>query len=398
MQHDQHMRLLRRGVQEIIVSEEFDALLTSGRPLKIKVGFDPTAPDLHLGHTVLINKARQFQLLGHEVYFLIGDFTATIGDPSGRSVMRKPLTAEEVAENAKTYEKQIFKILDKQLTHVVYNSSWMKKLSASDIVGMASSYTVARMLERDDFEKRFNAQSPIAVHEFLYPLFQGYDSVHLESDIELGGSDQKFNLLMGRELQRFYGKKPQIVLTMPLLEGLDGVKKMSKSLGNYIGIDDAPNDMFGKIMSVSDTLMWRYFELLSFKLQDEIDEYRRQVELGANPRDIKVALALEIVERFHGKEAAEGALHDFEQRFSQNAMPDEMEEKTITSDGPMPIANVLKAAGLVPSTSEAFRMIDQHAVKIDGVEVTDKKMLLQPGSDQVLQVGKRKFCRITLKA
>lgn len=397
MQYDQNMQLLRRGVQEIIINEEFDALLTSGRQLKVKVGFDPTAPDLHLGHTVLINKARQFQLLGHEVYFLIGDFTATIGDPSGRSVMRKPLTPEEVAENAKTYEKQIFKILDKKLTHVVHNSSWMKKLSASDIVGMASSYTVARMLERDDFEKRFKEESPIAVHEFLYPLFQGYDSVVLEADIELGGSDQRFNLLMGRELQRFYGKKPQVVLTMPLLEGLDGVKKMSKSLGNYIGIDDAPNDMFGKVMSVSDTLMWRYFELLSFKPQDMIDEYRRQAELGENPRNIKVALALEIVARFHGEAAAQAALHDFEQRFSQNTIPDDLPEITLKSHGqPMPIANLLKDAGLASSTSEVLRMIDQQALKIDGERVMDKHLLIEPGVTAVYQLGKRRFCRITL--
>lgn len=397
MEQDHTIQLLRRGVHEVIVCDEFDALLKSGRPLKIKMGFDPTAPDLHLGHTVLINKARQFQLLGHEVYFLIGDFTATIGDPSGRSVMRKPLTPEEVAANAKTYEKQIFKILDKKLTHVVHNSTWMKKLGAAEIVQMASSYTVARMLERDDFEKRFKEQSPIAVHEFLYPLFQGYDSVALEADVELGGVDQKFNLLMGRELQRFFGKKPQIVMTMPLLEGLDGVKKMSKSLGNYIGIDDAPSDMFGKIMSISDTLMWRYFELLSFKPQATLDEYRQRIEIGGNPRDIKVLLAEEIVARFHGEAAAVAAIHDFEQRFSHNAIPDDMPEITLLCHGePMPIANVLKEAGLTTSTSDAHRMVDQHAVKIDGVEVTDKKMLLSPGPARVVQVGKRKFARITL--
>ena len=397
MQQDHTIQLLRRGVHEVIVSDEFDELLKSGRRLKIKMGFDPTAPDLHLGHTVLINKARQFQLLGHEVYFLIGDFTATIGDPSGRSVMRKPLTPEEVAENAKTYEKQIFKILDKKMTHVVHNSTWMKKLSAAEIVQMASSYTVARMLERDDFEKRFKEQSPIAVHEFLYPLFQGYDSVALEADVELGGVDQKFNLLMGRELQRFFGKKPQIVMTMPLLEGLDGVKKMSKSLGNYIGIDDAPNDMFGKIMSISDELMWRYFELLSFKPQETLDDYRHRVEAGGNPRDIKVLLAEEIVARFHGEEAAANAIRDFEQRFAHNAIPDDMPEIKLHCNGePMPIANVLKDAGLTSSTSDSHRMIDQHAVKIDGVEVTDKKLLLQPGSEQVVQVGKRKFARITI--
>ncbi len=391
------MALLRRGVQEVISSDEFDELLTCGKRLKVKMGFDPTAPDLHLGHTVLINKARQFQLLGHEVYFLIGDFTATIGDPSGRSVMRKPLSPEEVAENAKTYEKQIFKILDKDLTHVVYNSQWMNKLSASEIVRMSSSYTVARMLERDDFEKRFTKQEPIAVHEFLYPLFQGYDSVALEADVELGGTDQKFNLLMGRELQRFYGKKPQIVMTMPLLEGLDGVKKMSKSLGNYIGIDDAPNDMFGKIMSISDTLMWRYFELLSFKPQETLDEYRRQMELGGNPRDIKILLAEEIVTRFHGAEAAAAAKEDFSQRFAHNAIPEEITSITIDNHGePMQIANVLKEAGMTSSTSEAYRMIEQHGVKVDGVEVTDKKMMIQAGSEQVIQVGKRKFARITL--
>ncbi|MFI4956825.1 MAG: tyrosine--tRNA ligase [Gammaproteobacteria bacterium] len=397
VQQDHTIQLLRRGVHEVIISDEFDELLKSGRRLKIKMGFDPTAPDLHLGHTVLINKARQFQLLGHDVYFLIGDFTATIGDPSGRSVMRKPLTPEEVAENAKTYEKQIFKILDKKMTHVVYNSAWMKQLSAAEIVQMASSYTVARMLERDDFEKRFKEKSPIAVHEFLYPLFQGYDSVALEADIELGGVDQKFNLLMGRELQRFFGKKPQIVMTMPLLEGLDGVKKMSKSLGNYIGIDDSPTDMFGKIMSISDELMWRYFELLSFRPQATLDEYRHRVEAGGNPRDIKVLLAEEIVARFHGEEAAAAAIHDFEQRFAHNAMPDDMPEIQMACGGePMPIANVLKDAGLTSSTSEAYRMIEQHGVKVDGVEVTDKKMLLQPGAEHVVQVGKRKFARIKL--
>lgn len=396
MSKNKTVDLLRRGVAEIIPSEEFDALLTSGKPLKIKVGFDPTAPDLHLGHTVLINKARQFQLLGHEVYFLIGDFTATIGDPSGRSVMRKPLSPEEVARNAETYERQIYKILDKKLTKVVHNSQWMHKLSASDVVQISSSYTVARMLERDDFEKRFSQQEPIAVHEFLYPLFQGYDSVVLDADVELGGTDQRFNLLMGRELQRFYHKKPQVVITMPLLEGTDGVKKMSKSLGNYIAIDDAPNDMFGKLMSISDNLMWRYFELLSFKSRETLEGYREQVEMGENPRNIKLALADEIVTRFHGAEAAAAALRDFESRFSLNEIPEDMPEITIHHQGqPMPIANVLKEAGMVPTTSEALRLIDQQGLKIDGERMTDRQFKVMPGT-AVYQIGKRKFCRITV--
>lgn len=397
MKEHQRLELLKRGVEEVIVEEELDNLLRRGKRLRVKVGFDPTAPDLHLGHTVLINKARQFQMLGHDVVFLIGDFTATIGDPSGRSAMRQPLTREQVMANAKTYEDQIFKILDKESTLIEYNSKWMDDLNAAKIVEMASTHTVARMLERDDFEKRYKANQPIAIHEFLYPIFQGYDSVALDADIELGGTDQKFNLLMGRELQRYYGLTPQVVMTMPLLEGLDGVRKMSKSFDNYIGIHDPAPDMFGKIMSIPDSIMWRYFDLLSFRATEEIDDFKKAVTAGANPRDVKVKLALEIVERFHGKKAAEAALTDFETRFKHNAMPDDIPELTITcSGGTMPLVQILKEANLVSSTSEAIRMIGQNAVRIDGERVSDKDFALSSGQAVVLQVGKRKFAKVSL--
>lgn len=394
MSYEENIRSLLRGVDEVIVETEFADLIKSGKKLRVKVGFDPTAPDLHLGHTVLINKAKHFQDLGHDVLFLIGDFTAMIGDPTGRSVMRKPLTREEVKENAVTYQKQIYKILDKDKTQIVFNSEWMDKLPITKMVEIASTHTVARMLERDDFEKRYKGNQPIAIHEFLYPLFQGYDSVVLDADIELGGSDQKFNLLMGRELQKHYGKKPQNILTMPLLEGLDGVKKMSKSQGNYIGIDDTPHEMFGKLMSVSDELMWRYFELLSFKPQAEINAYKEAAAAGENPRNIKVALAQEIIARFHSQAAAEEALTDFETRFKLGAIPDDVEEKTLVVGQGMALPNVLKEAGLVDSTSEAIRMIKQKAVKIDSQPAIDKDQVILAGFEAVIQVGKRKFARI----
>lgn len=394
MSYEENSRLLLRGVDEVIVEAEFADLIKSGKKLRVKVGFDPTAPDLHLGHTVLINKAKHFQDLGHHVLFLIGDFTAMIGDPTGRSVMRKPLTREEVKENALTYQRQIFKILDKDKTEIVFNSAWMDEMPITKMVEIASTHTVARMLERDDFDKRYKSNQPIAIHEFLYPLFMGYDSVHLKADIELGGSDQKFNLLMGRELQKHYGQKPQAILTMPLLEGLDGVKKMSKSAGNYIGIDDAPHDMFGKLMSVSDELMWRYFELLSFKPQSEINAYKEAAAAGENPRNIKVALAQEIIARFHSQAAAEEALVDFETRFKLGAIPDDVEDKTLAVGQGMALPNVLKEAGLVDSTSEAIRMIKQKAVKIDSQPAIDKDQVILPGFEAVIQVGKRKFARI----
>jgi tyrosyl-tRNA synthetase len=393
------LELIARGTDEILIEEELVKKLEKGKPLKIKAGFDPTAPDLHLGHTVLINKLRQFQELGHEIYFLIGDFTGMIGDPTGKNVTRKPLTREQVLENARSYEEQIFKILDKKKTKVVFNSEWMGKMDAADMVQLASSQTVARMLERDDFSKRYKGGQAIAIHEFLYPLIQGYDSVALQSDVELGGTDQKFNLLMGRQLQEQHGQEPQIVITMPILEGLDGVQKMSKSLGNYIGITDAPDEMFGKIMSISDDLMWRYFELLSFRPMPEIDGFRKQVEQGENPRDIKFLLAEEIIERFHSLADAKKARENFIARFQKGAMPDEMPEKMIasSSDG-LPIANVLRDGGLVSSTSEAMRMIKQGAVKIDGNKVTDKSLVCLPGTTHVYQVGKRRFARITIQS
>ncbi len=388
---------LLRGVDEVLVKDELIKKLEEGRPLRIKAGFDPTAPDLHLGHTVLINKLKQFQDLGHEVLFLIGDFTGMIGDPTGKNVTRKPLTRDAVIENAKTYEEQIFKILDPTKTLVMFNSSWMNAMSPADLIQLAAKHTVARMLERDDFNKRFKGGQPIAIHEFLYPLVQGYDSVAMKADVELGGTDQKFNLLVGRQLQEMYGQKPQVVITMPILEGLDGVQKMSKSLNNYIGIADAPDDMFGKLMSISDQLMWRYFELLSFRPIAEINTWKTECEQGANPRNYKVKLAQEIVERFHNHDAAVKALENFEARFQRGALPDDMPEIELKIEGShFTLANLLKEAGLVASTSEAIRMINQDAVKIDGEKVTDAKIELALDVDHVYQVGKRKFARVKI--
>lgn len=388
---------IKRGADEILIEDELIERLKEGKPLKIKAGFDPTAPDLHLGHTVLINKLRAFQQLGHEVIFLIGDFTGLIGDPTGKNVTRKPLSREDVLANAETYKEQVFKILDPAKTTVRFNSEWMDKLGAAGMIKLAASQTVARMLERDDFKKRYGNNQPIAIHEFLYPLVQGWDSVALESDVELGGTDQRFNLLMGRELQKSQGQRQQTVLMMPLLEGLDGVQKMSKSLNNYIGITDAPNDMFGKIMSISDDLMWRYFDLLSFRPLEEIAQLKVTVAEGANPRDTKIELAKEIIARFHDDAAAEAAHQDFIQRFQKNAIPDDMPELTVALavEG-MGIASLLKEANLVASTSEAMRMIKQGAVKIDGEKVEDPKLQLSNAGEAVYQVGKRKFARITL--
>lgn len=390
---------LRYGADEILLESELIKKLEENRPLTIKAGFDPTAPDLHLGHTVLINKLKQFQDAGHNVQFLIGDFTAMIGDPTGKNVTRKPLSREDVIENAKTYQNQVFKILDPGKTQVKFNSEWMGAMSSAEMIQLAAKHTVARMLERDDFHKRYKSGQPIAIHEFLYPLIQGYDSVVMKADVELGGTDQKFNLLMGRHLQEMNGQKPQVVLTMPILEGLDGVQKMSKSLNNYIGIADAPDDMFGKIMSVSDQLMWRYFELLSFKPMSEIEKWRQECLNGANPRNFKVGLGQEIVARFHGEQAAKTALENFEARFQRGALPDDMEEIEISVDANgLPIANLLKNAGLVESTSEAMRLIKQGAVKIDGEKLEDPKTVIFAPAKHVFQVGKRKFARIEIKA
>ncbi|MGZ8189257.1 MAG: tyrosine--tRNA ligase [Methylosarcina sp.] len=390
---------LLRGADEVLVQQELVKKLEEGRPLRIKAGFDPTAPDLHLGHTVLINKLKQFQNLGHEVLFLIGDFTGMIGDPTGKNATRKPLTRDEVIENAKTYEQQIFKILDPEKTLVMFNSSWMNAMSPVDLIQLAAKYTVARMLERDDFNKRYKNGQPIAIHEFLYPLIQGYDSVAMKADVELGGTDQKFNLLVGRHLQEIFGQKPQVVMTMPILEGLDGVQKMSKSLNNYIGITDSPEEMFGKIMSVSDSLMWRYFELLSFRPMTEIRQWMQECELGANPRDYKVKLAQEIIERFHDAQAARAALESFEARFQRGEMPEDIEEKElIVAPGQNGIASILKNAGLTSSTSEAIRMINQGAVKIDGERISDVKLEIPSGTQHVYQVGKRRFMRIKINA
>ncbi|MEJ2404063.1 MAG: tyrosine--tRNA ligase [Candidatus Thiodiazotropha sp.] len=389
--------LIKRGTEEVLPEDLLIKKLKRGQPLKIKAGFDPTAPDLHIGHTVLINKLRQFQELGHEVIFLIGDFTGMIGDPTGKSVTRPPLTREEVLENAKTYEHQIFKILDPSRTTVLFNSSWMGEMSAVDLIQLAAKHTVARMLERDDFNKRYTGGQPIAIHEFLYPLVQGYDSVALKSDVELGGTDQKFNLLVGRQLQEAYGQEPQVVITLPILEGLDGVQKMSKSLNNYIAITDPPEEMFGKIMSISDDLMWRYFELLSFRPMSEIETWRGQVSDGANPRDMKVRLAQELVARFHSHDAAHKAHEAFVARFQKGQIPDEMPEHQLKSaEGGYPIANLLKDAGLVSSTSEANRMIKQGAVRVDGEKVADSSLTITPGAASVYQVGKRKFARVSV--
>ena len=391
------MQELVRGCEEVLVEAELVAKLKKGKPLRIKAGFDPTAPDLHLGHTVLINKMRQFQDAGHQILFLIGDFTGMIGDPTGKSATRPALTAEQVQQNAVTYQEQIFKILDPDKTEVMFNSTWMNQLGSAGLIQLAAKHTVARMLERDDFTKRYKSGQPIAIHEFLYPLVQGYDSVAMRADVELGGTDQKFNLLVGRELQRQYGQEQQVVMTMPLLEGLDGVNKMSKSLGNYIGITDAPNDMFGKIMSISDELMWRYFELLSFRPLTELKRFKQDVEQGANPRDLKFLLAEELIARFHSQAAAVGAREDFIARFQKGAMPDEMDEISLVAEGTgMPIASLLKAAGLIGSTSDALRMIQQGGVKVDGIKVEDRNLLIEKGITAVFQVGKRKFAKITL--
>ncbi|RFA31474.1 tyrosine--tRNA ligase [Alkalilimnicola ehrlichii] len=393
------LAIIRRGTEEILVEGELKERLESGRPLRIKAGFDPTAPDLHLGHTVLINKLRQFQLLGHKILFLIGDFTGMIGDPTGKNVTRKPLTPEEVAENARTYKEQIFKILDPESTEIVFNSDWMGKLSAADLIQLASRHTVARMLERDDFHKRYTNNQSIAIHEFLYPLIQGYDSVVLKSDVELGGTDQKFNLLVGRELQKAYGQAPQTIITVPILEGLDGVQKMSKSLNNYIGIQEPAGEMFGKVMSVSDDLMWRYFELLSFKSEQEVEALRRDVVQGRNPRDVKFLLAHEIVERFHDRDAADQAQQEFVARFQKGAMPSEMPEHTVSvgQDG-VGLPQLLKQVELTASTSEAIRMIKQGAVRIDGERSESPALVLAAPAELVVQVGKRRFARVTLVA
>ncbi len=391
---EEQLKIIKRGAEELLPENELIEKLKAGKKLRVKAGFDPTAPDLHLGHTVLINKLKQFQDLGHEVLFLIGDFTARIGDPTGKTATRPPLSEEEIQQNAATYQEQVFKILDPEKTTVLFNSQWMGQMTAADMIKLAAQSTVARMLERNDFEQRYKAGTPIAIHEFLYPLVQGYDSVAMEADIELGGTDQKFNLLMGRQLQQTYGQSPQAILTMPILEGLDGVQKMSKSLGNYIGIQDAPEDMFGKVMSISDELMWRYYELLSFKSLEEIEALKQAVTQGENPRNVKVALAMELVERFHSKDAAQKALRDFETKFSKNAIPEDIAEIELAA---MPLANLLKEAGLVSSTSEAHRMIKQGAVKKDGQKLTPQKEVLKPENSGVYQVGKRKFARIKIK-
>ena len=387
---------ISRGAEEVLLEKDLIKKLEKNRPLRIKAGFDPTAPDLHLGHTVLINKLRQFQDLGHEALFLIGDFTGMIGDPTGKSTTRPALTRDDVIENAKSYEEQIFKILDPEKTLVLFNSSWMNEMSSADMVALAARHTVARMLERDDFSKRYKSGQPIAIHEFLYPLIQGYDSVAMKADVELGGTDQKFNLLVGRELQRQYGQEQQVVITMPILEGLDGVQKMSKSLNNYIGISDKPDDMFGKIMSISDDLMWRYFELLSFRPMAEVRKLQTAIADGRNPRDVKFELAEEIIARFQGQTVAKKAQENFIARFQKGAMPDDMPEVTIAPD--LPLANALKEAGLVQSTSEALRMIKQGAVKIDGEKAEDKSVSLAAGVECVLQVGKRRFARVRVGA
>ena len=389
------LAIIKRGADEILVEKELVKRLESGKPMRIKAGFDPTAPDLHLGHTVLINKLRQFQDLGHEVMFLIGDFTGMIGDPTGKSATRPALTRDDVIENAKSYEEQIFKILDPAKTLVMFNSSWMNEMSPADLIQLAAKHTVARMLERDDFNKRYSSGQSIAIHEFLYPLIQGYDSVAMKADVELGGTDQKFNLLVGRQLQEAFGQRPQVVLTMPILEGLDGVQKMSKSLNNYIGINDAPDDMFGKLMSISDELMWRYFELLSFRPLDEIEAFKAEIDAGKNPRDIKFLLAEEIIERFHDRSAADQARENFISRFQKGKQPDEMPEFSLSAD--LPAANLLKEAELVKSTSEAMRMIKQGAVKVDGEKIADSKQLFAAGNSYVFQVGKRRFARITVQ-
>lgn len=395
--YDDALALIYRGAEELIQEQDLLNKLKRNKPLRVKTGFDPTAPDLHLGHTVLINKMRQFQELGHHVMFLIGDFTGLIGDPSGRNSVRPPLSREQILENAETYKAQVFKILDPDKTEICFNSVWGDALGADGMIKLAARYTVARMLERDDFKKRFASKQPISIHEFLYPLMQGYDSVAMRADVELGGTDQKFNLLVGRELQKEEGQEPQVILTMPILEGLDGVQKMSKSLDNYIGITEPPREMFGKIMKISDELMWRYFELLSFKSIEEIEKYKLSVTEGLNPRDVKFDLALELISRFHSRSAAEQAKEAFIAQFQKGAMPEDIEEKTLQSadkkEG-IPIANLLKEAGLVSSTSDALRMIKQGAVKIDGEKLEDLSVRIKPGSQNVYQVGKRRFAKV----
>jgi tyrosyl-tRNA synthetase len=395
---EQALALIKRGVEELLPEADLVEKLKSGRPLRIKAGFDPTAPDLHLGHTVLLNKLKHFQDLGHQILFLIGDFTGAIGDPSGKNVTRPPLSPEQVLQNAETYREQVGKILDPSRMEVVFNSTWMNQLGADGMIRLASRHTVARMLERDDFAKRYAGNQPIAIHEFLYPLCQGYDSVALKADVELGGTDQRFNLLMGRELQKQYGQAQQVVLMMPLLEGLDGVNKMSKSLGNYIGVSEPPNEIFGKVMSVSDELMWRYYELLSFRGLDEIAGLRAKVSAGRNPRDVKVMLAQELVGRFHGAAAAAAALVDFESRFRQGGIPEDLEDVVLETAGAgIGIAQALKGAGLTGTTSEALRMIDQGGVRLDGEKISDRSLMLAAGTTVVAQVGKRKFSRIVVR-
>jgi tyrosyl-tRNA synthetase len=395
---EQAVQTIRRGCEELIVEDELRKKLASGRQLRVKLGLDPTAPDLHLGHTVVINKLRDFQRLGHQVQFLIGDFTGMIGDPTGKNQTRPPLTREAIEQNARTYQEQVFKILDPAKTQVLYNSEWSDKLGAEGIIRLAAKYTVSQLLERDDFAKRFAAEKPIALHELLYPLMQGYDSVAMKADVELGGTDQKFNLLVGRELQRSFGQEPQIILTMPLLVGLDGHEKMSKSLGNYVGITEPPQEMFGKLMSISDELMWRYIELLSFEPPATLARWKKDVAAGANPRDVKVRFASEIVARFHGEPAAEKAQADFEQRFRHGQLPQDMEEFTFSAPQTgLPVTQTLKLAGLVASTSEAQRLIEQGGVRIDGERVSDRSLRFSPGQSFVIQAGKRKVARVTIK-
>ena len=394
---DSELALLLRGVEEIVPKEEFHKKLDEKRPLRVKLGFDPTAPDLHLGHTVILNKLKLFQDLGHQVIFLIGDFTGLVGDPSGVNETRPVLTEKEIKENAKTYERQVFKILDKKKTEIRFNSEWMNQFSPEDFIRLSSVQTVARMLERDDFSKRYSAQKPISIHEFLYPLLQGYDSVALDADIELGGTDQKFNLLLGREVQKFYGKEPQVAFTLPLLEGLDGVMKMSKSLDNYIAIEDDADEMFGKIMSISDDLMWRYFELLSFRDEEEITELKKSQKEGSNPRDIKFLLAEEIVNRFHGEGSGNSAKEEFQSRFQKGNNPSDIKEITISlEEKSITLAKVLKEAKMVPSTSEALRLIKQGAVRIEGEKILDSKHEINLNSSLLYQVGKRKFSKIKI--
>lgn len=393
---EEQLALIKRGTEEVLVESELVEKLKRGQPLRIKAGFDPTAPDLHLGHTVLINKLRQFQELGHQVIFLIGDFTGSIGDPSGKSATRPPLTREQVLENAETYKAQVFKILDPAKTEVAFNSTWMDVLSPADFIRLASQYTVARMLERDDFDKRYTSNQPIAIHEFLYPLVQGYDSVALRADVELGGTDQKFNLLMGRELQRAYGQDAQCIVTLPLLEGLDGVKKMSKSLGNYVGIQEAPGIMYSKLVSIPDALMWRYFELLSFRSMDEIDAFKADVEAGANPRDIKIKLAEEIVARFHGEEAAQSAHKAAGNRMKEGELPEDLPEVSIAANEGMPIAAILNKAAMVKNAAGARDLLNAGSVRVDGA-VVDRTFVFTLGATHIVQAGKKAFARITLE-